>query len=99
MTAMDDVDHVMTFVCTGCGSSDVHASRVHSAFWHGERLVVVEGIPALVCERCGEQFFDDATAIGLDLLRGSGFPAEAAMATIAVPVFDYPEPPAIRTTS
>lgn len=62
---------------------------VHSAFWHDERLVVVEGIPALVCRRCGEQFYDDATAIRLDLLRGSGFPVERARRVIEVPVFAY----------
>ena len=75
--------------CTGCDSEDVVERPVRSAFWHDDRLVVVEGIPALVCRRCGEQFYDDAPAIGLDLLRGSGFPAERAQRTIEVPVFDY----------
>lgn len=95
----DERDAAMTFACTACGSSEVYASRVRSAFWHDERLVVVEGIPAFVCERCGEQFFDDAAAIGLDLLRGSGFPAARAVGTIEVPVFAYGDAPALRDVS
>ncbi|HJV60942.1 MAG TPA: YgiT-type zinc finger protein [Albitalea sp.] len=96
---MDTLDAPLAFACTGCGSADVHAQRVRSAFWHDERLVVIDGIPALVCRRCGEQFFDDATAIGLDLLRGNGFPPEAAVGTIEVPVFDYAERPARASMS
>lgn len=75
--------------CTNCDSADVHASHVRSAFWQGDRLVMVEGIPALVCRRCGEQFYADSTAIGLDLLRGRGFPQEEALHTLEVPVFDF----------
>ncbi len=75
--------------CSACGSERVREERARSAFWHDERLVVVDNIPALVCEQCGEQFYDDRVAIGLDLLRGSGFPREAAVRTLGVPVFDY----------
>ncbi|WOB10612.1 YgiT-type zinc finger protein [Piscinibacter gummiphilus] len=88
-----------SFRCMSCGSAEVHASRVRSAFWHDDRLVVVEGIPALVCERCGDQFYDDRTAIGLDILRGGGFPAEQAVRTVEVAVFDYGEAPAVRNVS
>jgi YgiT-type zinc finger domain-containing protein len=79
----------MAFTCTICGSAHVQASLVRSAFWEDERLVVIEGIPALVCGQCGEQFYDDATATGLDLLRGSGFPPARAQRSIEVPVFEY----------
>jgi YgiT-type zinc finger domain-containing protein len=85
--------------CMSCGSPDVHENRVRSAFWHDDRLVVVEGIPALVCERCGDQFYDDRTAIGLDILRGRGFPAEQAVRTLEVAVFAYGEAPAVRNVS
>jgi len=75
--------------CTNCGSAEVSAARVRSAFWVGDRLVVVEGIPALVCGACAEQFYDDTTVVGLDLLRGEGFPAEKAHAELRVPVFSF----------
>jgi YgiT-type zinc finger domain-containing protein len=77
--------------CSVCGSERVREERTRSAFWHDERLVVVDKIPALLCEQCGELFYDDRVAIGLDLLRGDGFPREGATRTIEVPVFDYDE--------
>ena len=75
--------------CTSCGSADVRRGEVRSAFWEAERLVVVEGIPAFVCQSCAEQFYDDATVVGLDLLRGGGFPTDQARAELRVPVFSF----------
>jgi len=82
-----DADARPELSCTSCGSSDVHFGRARSAFWHDERLVVVEDVPAIVCGACGEQFYDDATVVALDLLRGEGFPAEKARGELRVPVF------------
>ena len=64
-------------------------ARVRSAFFHGDRLVVIEDIPALVCSGCNEQFYDDRTVVVLDLLRGNGFPLEEAREEIRVPVFSF----------
>jgi YgiT-type zinc finger domain-containing protein len=82
-----DPQHAL--VCTQCGAHDVRQHRARSAFWQEERLVVVQDIPALVCETCGEQFYDDTTAIALDLLRGEGFPRARARAVIEVDVFSF----------
>ena len=76
-------------VCPGCGGSDIGMAQVRSAFFHGDRLVVVEDIPALVCASCNEQFYDDHTVVVLDLLRGAGFPEENAREEIRVPVFSF----------
>jgi YgiT-type zinc finger domain-containing protein len=76
-------------VCANCKSASVSRAEVRSAFWNGEQLVVVQGIPALVCEDCGEQYFDDQTVVQLDLLRGAGFPTSEATAEIVVPVFSW----------
>lgn len=73
--------------CTQCGSNDIRGDLVRSAFWHEDRLVVVEDIPAAVCANCHEQFYDDATVMRLDLLRGDGFPAGSAVRELRVPVF------------
>lgn len=75
--------------CASCGSADVRISEVRSAFWEDDRLVVVEGIPALVCATCSERSYDDSTAVVLDLLRGEGFPAAKASREISVPVFSF----------
>jgi YgiT-type zinc finger domain-containing protein len=76
-------------VCPGCGGSDIGVFNTRSAFFHDDRLVVVEDIPALVCASCNERFYDDQTAVVLDLLRGDGFPPDKAREEIRVPVFSY----------
>lgn len=73
--------------CTQCGGADFQARNVRSAFWQDERLVVVEDIPALVCGSCGEQYYDDAVMMALDLMRGDGFPTETARGEMTVPVY------------
>jgi len=86
---MDSPEQQSSVTCSNCGSADVRMSHVRSAFWQDDRLVVVEDIPALVCGACAEQFYDDTTVVGLDLLRGGGFPAEKARAELRVPVFSF----------
>ena len=81
----------MTFnsvaTCTSCGADAVEPVDASSAVWHDGRLVVVQDIPALRCSRCGEQYYDDATTVALDLLRGRGFDPDEALGHINVPVF------------
>jgi hypothetical protein len=50
-------------------------------------LVVIEDLPALVCNTCGEQFYDDATMLLIDRLRATNFPPEDAIRELCVPVF------------
>jgi YgiT-type zinc finger domain-containing protein len=75
--------------CPECGSDRLSRQLVRSAIWHGERLVLVDDIPAVVCGACGERFFDDATATVLDLMQGEGFPAERAKGHLHVPIFSF----------
>lgn len=80
--------------CSACTSGRLLEDRVKSVLWDGDRLVVVEDIPALLCSACGEQFFEDRTALALDLMRGGGFPPGEAERQMTVQVFRYrsPEP-------
>jgi YgiT-type zinc finger domain-containing protein len=75
-----------------CANAVLARDEVKSAFWEGERLVVVEGIPALVCQSCGEQYYEDDTAMKLDLMRGSGFSVQNAVRSLTVPVFVFEAP-------
>ncbi|MHB1102860.1 MAG: type II toxin-antitoxin system MqsA family antitoxin [Devosia sp.] len=77
--------------CPQCGSGKIKPAVVRSAFWHNDRLVVVEDLPALVCAACHEQFYDDATVTILDLMRGDGFPSSKASHSITAPVFSFRE--------
>lgn len=73
--------------CPACERADTRHGRVRSAFWHNDRLVVIEDVPALVCNSCGEQFYDDAAVRLIDRMRQNGFPSEDAVRELRVPVF------------
>jgi YgiT-type zinc finger domain-containing protein len=75
--------------CPRCGAGPLHASMVSSVFWHGDRAVMIRGIPATVCTACGEDFISDATAAELDRIRGHGFDGSAADSYVTVPAFDF----------
>ena len=76
--------------CGLCGQAALEESVVQVALWEEERLVVVEDVPALVCHGCGERFYDDETAMRLDMLRGGGFPPALAARRMTVEVFRLP---------
>jgi YgiT-type zinc finger domain-containing protein len=84
-------------LCSNCQSASLRAARVRSAFFHNDRLVVLDQVPALVCDACREQFYDDNTVVVLDRLRGDNFPAEQASGELRVQVFSFAEVPLIGT--
>jgi YgiT-type zinc finger domain-containing protein len=75
-------------LCEHCGGQ-TQPEVVKAAFWGERGLVAIEDIPARVCEQCGEQFYDEATARKIEKLVGS--PAEAAKRHVLVPVFSLSE--------
>jgi YgiT-type zinc finger domain-containing protein len=78
------------YKCENC-SSTTHDDLVNLCLWHGARLVIVEKVPARVCDRCFEQYYDQLTTFKLDALRGTGFPASDAARVLEVPVFTFPQ--------
>ena len=36
--------------------------------WHG-KLVIISGVPAHICEQCGEQYFDADVALEMDRIK------------------------------
>ena len=72
--------------CPRCGGA-LAATTVRTTIWQGERVAIVEDIPAHVCEACLEQFYDDAVSEALRRLSEEGFPAGQADREITVPVF------------
>ena len=78
------------YKCENCGSS-THDDLVNICLWHGDRLVIVEKVPARVCDRCFEQYYDQLTTFKLDALRGTGFPGSDAARVLEVPVFTFPQ--------
>lgn len=72
--------------CPRCGGT-LSATTVRTSIWQGDRVAIVEDIPAHVCESCLEQFYDDAVSEALRRLAEEGFPAAKAARHIEVPVF------------
>lgn len=79
-------------VCDRCSTGILRPTRIRTAFWHGESLVVVRNIPAMVCPDCGEEFVADPTVVQLDRLRGSGFASAEPVGQMVVPVIDFGDP-------
>ena len=49
-------------ICDVCGSHGFRNETVSETFRIGDEVFVVEGVPAEVCERCGEATFSAAVA-------------------------------------
>ena len=51
--------------CDVCGNTAFHQQLVEEVFHIEGQLVMVEGIPARVCDRCGDATFDRQTTEGI----------------------------------
>ncbi|TYP56119.1 type II toxin-antitoxin system MqsA family antitoxin [Thermosediminibacter litoriperuensis] len=61
--------------------------RVRVDKWVNEKLIIIENVPALVCEECEEKYYDAETALRLDQYLYESNPKKI----IEVPVFEYRE--------
>ncbi|MDQ3745817.1 MAG: YgiT-type zinc finger protein [Acidobacteriota bacterium] len=78
--------------CHVCGER-MEERRIKQDFWIKEKLVVVEGVPAGVCPRCGEKVVN--AEVGLQLAGLLGNPARLRQTqTISVPVIRFERPAA-----
>jgi YgiT-type zinc finger domain-containing protein len=72
--------------CGACAGETLER-RVQVTMWRDDRLVVVEDVPARICEACQEQYYDEETSGGILRLVNAGFPQHEAVREITVPVF------------
>ena len=74
------------FTCAVCNAKESRDELVEDVFRVDGRYVLVEGVPAVVCARCGEQSFSRETAERVRLMVHG-----EAEATTSVPmqVFDF----------
>jgi YgiT-type zinc finger domain-containing protein len=77
--------------CSYCGGN-THAGKVKTCLWEDRGVFIIEDIPARVCEKCFEQFYDEGTVIQIERLRRDGFPLRKARRVIEVPVFSLSSP-------
>lgn len=71
--------------CYFCGGRTV-PRKVTAENWWGDSLSLVENVPALVCEQCGEFYFEAETCKQLDRLRRESPPP---LRTVRVPVYAF----------
>ncbi len=83
---MEDTTNTPTASCPRCGQA-MRFDRVKTAIWQGDRVFLVEDIPAFVCDACVEQFYDDKTTDIIRRLTEDGFPGVKSKCEILVPVF------------
>ncbi|MFZ1643489.1 MAG: type II toxin-antitoxin system MqsA family antitoxin [Candidatus Contendobacter sp.] len=66
------------FKCEVCGASKAHEEFVDEIFRIGGKHVLVEHIPAMVCDRCGEQTFSRETTERMrKMLHGEAKPVRS----------------------
>jgi HTH-type transcriptional regulator / antitoxin MqsA len=74
------------FTCHVCGSAKSRLEQVSEVFHIEGRVVLVEQIPARVCEQCGEVTFSRETTEKVRLvLHSEAQPTR----TVQMPVFAY----------
>jgi HTH-type transcriptional regulator/antitoxin MqsA len=72
------------FKCHVCGGESARSEQVSEVFTFDDRRVLVEHIPAMVCDRCGEATFSRETTERIRLLvHGAGRPLK----TVPLEVF------------
>lgn len=76
--------------CEHC-ESPTDEDVVRSVLWTGSGLVAVEDIPARVCRKCREPYYDAQTVRRIMELTGERSPADMAKRELAVPVYSLTE--------
>ena len=71
--------------CTVCGGTMVEQT-VRFCACDATPPLIIENVPALVCEQCGEKVFSDSTIEGFESIKGSAVPYSH---TLAIHVFDF----------
>jgi YgiT-type zinc finger domain-containing protein len=74
------------FPCEFCMSA-THEDVVNMCLWEDGRLIVIEDVPARICNQCLEQFYDADINWKIHKLREQGFHPEDAEKFVQIPFF------------
>ena len=72
--------------CSVCNAQEIQQESVDEVFHVGGRWVLVGGIPASVCGRCGEQSFSRETAEKVRLMVNGDAKAKTL---VSMQVYDF----------
>ena len=70
--------------CTLCHSGEYKDELVLFSARRDDRLIVVEDVPALVCDNCGDQVFTEKASTGIERVL-AGEPAYSS------PIYRFPK--------
>ncbi len=73
--------------CFLCGGK-MTKKLVTAENWWGEKLTLIENVPAWVCENCGEQYFEPEVCEKLDHMREV---PPATKKVMQIPVYNFPK--------
>lgn len=73
-------------LCPRCGGP-TRVDMVRSDIWDGDRLTIVEDIPAHVCDSCLEQFYSEPVTDALRRLVQEGLDSTGPKREMVVPVY------------
>ena len=56
-------------ICDCCGKEGAVEKNISRSFGEGKDIIVVDGIPMIICPRCGESYFTANTLQELERLK------------------------------
>lgn len=74
--------------CAVCGSA-TEPDRGRLTLWLGERLVVIEDVPARVCRGCGETYYEDDILGRVEKLQGASSERPEPLRVVEAPVYAW----------
>jgi HTH-type transcriptional regulator / antitoxin MqsA len=74
------------FHCHICGSNEAHKEIVDEVFNLSGKHILVEGIPAKICTRCGDKTFSRETT---ERIRGIIHSHQEPAKSVPMDVFEY----------
>lgn len=75
--------------CYFCIKGKLKKEKVDIVRWWGKELVALNDVPALVCQSCGERYFDAKVSQKIEERIEDALERKAAVQKIDVPVLQF----------
>ncbi len=75
--------------CYFCIKGKLRKKRVDIVRYWGKELIALNDVPALVCDQCGEKYFDARTSHRIDKLIQEALKRKSTVPKIDVPVVQF----------
>ena len=78
--------------CVFCGNKNLTAKNVEYFYRHNAEYIIVNSVPCIVCDFCGEQYFEGTTLENIEnLFFDINQNKKKVSRIIEVPIEDYSE--------